>query len=58
MTIATPFSLGTFSVAGCPLFAGVIVSDRVIAVTALQPLCEELGRPLSMPETVFGLLQA
>jgi 2-keto-4-pentenoate hydratase/2-oxohepta-3-ene-1,7-dioic acid hydratase in catechol pathway len=27
-------------------------------VTALQPLCEALGRPLSAPETVFGLLQA
>ncbi len=54
----TPFSLGTFSVAGCPPFAGVVVSERVIAVTALQPLCEELGRPLSAPETVFGLLQA
>ena len=24
----------------------------------LQPLCEELGRPLSTPESVFGLLQA
>ena len=56
--IATPFSLGTFSVAGCPPFAGVVIGDRVIAVTALQPLCEELGRPLSTPETVFGLLQA
>ncbi len=56
--MARPFSLGTFSVAGCPPFAGVVIGDRVIAVTALQPLCEELGRPLSTPETVFGLLQA
>src|SRR5690349_7663098 len=56
--IATPFSLGTFSFAGCPPFAGVVLGDRVIAVTALQPLCEQLGRPLSTPETVFGLLQA
>ncbi len=56
--MAIPFSLGTFSVAGCPPFAGVVISNRVIAVTALQPLCEELGRPLSTPETVFGLLQA
>ncbi|MDQ6662640.1 MAG: fumarylacetoacetate hydrolase family protein [Chloroflexota bacterium] len=56
--ITTPFSLGTFSVAGCPPFAGVVVGDRMMAVTALQPLCEELGRPLSTPETVFGLLQA
>ena len=56
--MATPFSLGTFSIAGCPPFAGVVIDNRVIAVTALQPLCEELGRPLSSPETVFGLLQA
>ena len=54
----TPFSLGTFSVAGCPPFAGVVIEDRMIAVTALQPLCEEAGRPLSSPETVFGLLQS
>jgi 2-keto-4-pentenoate hydratase/2-oxohepta-3-ene-1,7-dioic acid hydratase in catechol pathway len=54
--MATPFWLGTFSVAGCPPFAGVVVDDRVIAVTALQPLCVELGRPLNAPETVFGLL--
>src|SRR5712692_6423493 len=56
--MATPFSLGTFSVAGCPPFAGDVIGDRVIAVTTLQPLCEELGRPLSTPETLFGLLQA
>jgi 2,4-didehydro-3-deoxy-L-rhamnonate hydrolase len=56
--IATPFSLGTFSIAGCPPFAGVVLGDRVIAVTALQLFCEKLGRPLLMPETVFGLLQA
>src|SRR2546427_366562 len=56
--MAIPFSLGTFSVAGCPPFAGVVVGDRVIAVTALQTLCEELGRPLLTPETVFGLLRA
>jgi 2-keto-4-pentenoate hydratase/2-oxohepta-3-ene-1,7-dioic acid hydratase in catechol pathway len=56
--MATPFSLGTFSVAGCPPFAGVVLGDRVIAVTALQPLCEKLAGPLSSPETLFGLLQA
>jgi 2,4-diketo-3-deoxy-L-fuconate hydrolase len=55
--MTTPFSLGTFSVAGCPPFAGVVVGERVIAVTALQPLCDKLGQPLSAPETVFGLLQ-
>ena len=52
------FSLGTFSVAGCPPFAGLVLDDRVMAATALQSVCEELGRPLFMPETVFGLVQA
>lgn len=56
--MTTPFSLGTFSVAGCPPFAGVVLDDHVIAVTALQPLCEKRGKVLLMPETIFGLLQA
>ena len=56
--MVTHFSLSTFSVAGCSPFAGIVLNNRVLAVTALQPLCEELGRPLSDPETVFGLLQA
>ncbi len=56
--MAIPFALGTFSIAGSSPFAGVIFDDQVLAVTALQPLCEELGRPLSEPETIFGLLQA
>jgi 2,4-diketo-3-deoxy-L-fuconate hydrolase len=56
--MAIPFALGSFSVAGCPPFAGVVIDDHVTAVTALQLLCEDLGVPLSTPETVFGLLQA
>src|SRR5258706_941922 len=56
--MVTPFRRGAFSVVGRPPFAGVVLGDRVIAVTAIQPLCEELGRPLSVPETVLGLLQA
>ncbi len=56
--MAIPFALGTFSIAGSPPFAGVILENRVTAVAALQPFCESLGRPLSEPETVFGLLQA
>src|SRR5690242_14418969 len=56
--MAIPFALGTFSVAGCPPFAGVVLGERVTAVSALQPLCEKRGEQLSIPETVFGLLQA
>nr|BBH93232.1 hydrolase [Thermogemmatispora argillosa] len=51
------FTLGTFSVAGCPPFAGLVLDERVIAVHALQPLCERLGQPLSNSESLFGLLQ-
>ena len=55
--MTVPFLLGTFSVAGCPPFAGVVIEDCVIAVTALQPFCQDLGRQLNGPETVFGLVQ-
>ena len=56
--MTTSFALGTFSVAGSPPFAGMVIDDRVTAVTTFQPLCEELGVLLNAPETVFGLLQA
>lgn len=55
--MSAPFVLGTFSVAGCTPFAGVVIGDQMIAVTALQPICTTLGRPLSAPESVLGLLQ-
>ena len=42
-----PFALGTFSIAGCPPFAGVVDGDRVTAVAAL--LGAETG--------ILGLLQ-
>ena len=51
------FALGSFSIAGCPPFAGVVIGERMMAVTALQPLAERMGHLLSMPESVFGLLQ-
>src|ERR1700689_2003153 len=35
--MAIPFKLGTFSVAGCAPFGGLIVDDRVLAFNALQP---------------------
>jgi 2-keto-4-pentenoate hydratase/2-oxohepta-3-ene-1,7-dioic acid hydratase in catechol pathway len=56
--MARPFALGTFSVAGCPPFAGVVVGDRVSAVTGLQAPSEKKNRYLIAPETVGGLLQA
>src|SRR5579884_1392501 len=51
------FALGSFSIAGCPPFAGLVLDERVIAVHALQPLCERLGQPLSDDGSLLGLLQ-
>ena len=56
--MTTFFKLATFSVAGSPPFAGVVINNQVIAVTALQPICARLGNSLTQPESVFGLLQA
>lgn len=55
--MSVSFALGSFSIAGCPPFAGVVIGERMVAVTALQSLAEKQGCLLSMPETVFGLLQ-
>ena len=41
------FALGTFSFAGCPPFAGLVLNgNRVIAVEALRDLWRELGQPV------------
>lgn len=40
------FALGTFSVAGSPAFAGLLIEDRVLALHALEELAARLGRPL------------
>lgn len=51
------FHLGTFRAAGSPPFAGLVLADRVIATTALVPLCRDLGQDLREPESVLGLLE-
>ena len=49
---------GSFSVAGCRPFAGVLVDgERVVAVEALLPRCQALDLPLCGAETLLGLLQ-
>jgi 2,4-didehydro-3-deoxy-L-rhamnonate hydrolase len=40
------FALGTFSVAGAPPFAGLVIDERVIAIEALRPLSGQLGKTL------------
>jgi len=53
-----PFQLGTFSVAGCAPFAGVVLDQKVIAATALEPICLRAGKPLQHSASLLGLLQA
>ncbi len=49
---------GSFSVAGCRPFAGVVVGEaRVVAVEALREPCRALDLPLSGADTLFDLLQ-
>lgn len=49
------FALGTFSVAGSPAFAGIVVDERVIALNGLKPLAAKLGQPVH-GETTQDLL--
>jgi 2-keto-4-pentenoate hydratase/2-oxohepta-3-ene-1,7-dioic acid hydratase in catechol pathway len=53
------YALGTFSFAGCPPFAGLVLSgERVVALQALQPLCDTLGLgPLEAGSTLALLQQ-
>ena len=45
-SLTSGFALGSFSLAGCAPFAGLVLpGDRVIAVDALRSLCAELGLP-------------
>lgn len=55
--IATiPFSLGTFSAAGSPPFPGLVMSDRVVALHALSPLCKQLGSALRQTGSLLSVL--
>jgi 2-keto-4-pentenoate hydratase/2-oxohepta-3-ene-1,7-dioic acid hydratase in catechol pathway len=47
MTQRTGFALGTFSIAGAPPFAGLVLDELVIALGALQPVAHSLGRVLA-----------
>jgi 2-keto-4-pentenoate hydratase/2-oxohepta-3-ene-1,7-dioic acid hydratase in catechol pathway len=56
--IHTGFALGTFSLAGRPPFAGLVMNgDRVIAVEALRDLCRELGQPVVDAPTTLRLFE-
>jgi 2,4-didehydro-3-deoxy-L-rhamnonate hydrolase len=50
------FRLGSFSCAGEPPFAGLVLGARVHAVAGLQKLARELGLHLHGVESVLGIL--
>jgi len=53
-----PLKFGSFSIASCRPFAGVVLGDeRVLAVEALRAACRRLDLPLSPGDTLFDLLQ-
>ena len=55
----TPFALGTFSLAGCPPFAGLVISgDMVVAVDALREVAVEAGHALPGQASTLQLLEA
>ena len=57
MTRKPSFKLGTFSLAGCRPFAGLVLDDRVMALEAVVPMCRELGFDLSGSAAMLGLLE-
>lgn len=51
------FRLGTFSVAGCEPFPGLVLANQVYAIHALKELCAAPGRALQGTGSVLGLLE-
>lgn len=55
---ATSFALGTFSFAGSPPFAALVLqADRVVAIDALRGLCEAHGCPLPDTRSTLALFE-
>ena len=52
------FRLGTFSIAGCPPFPGLVIAERVYAIRALEPLAGDVGHHLEGIQSVLGLLDS
>ena len=51
------FALGTFSFAGCPPFAGLVLDDeRVVAVEALREICSQQGHALPDASSTLALI--
>jgi 2,4-didehydro-3-deoxy-L-rhamnonate hydrolase len=56
--ISTRFALGTFSIAGGNAFPGIVVDDRVMALSALGPLARAAGgEELSNAPSLLAVLE-
>ncbi len=53
---ATPYALGTFSIAGSPPFPGLVLDGRVAALHGLVPLCRTLGGDLRGTASLLSVL--
>lgn len=51
------FALGMFSAAGCPPFAGLVIDERVIALSALSSFMAQSGIALPAQTTTLDLLE-
>lgn len=51
------FAFGMFSAAGGPAFPGVVVKQKVIAIEALRPQCQQLDIYLPHGRDLYDLLQ-
>lgn len=56
MNSSNQFALGTFSSAGCPPFAGMVIDERVIAISALKSFAARSGLALTGQVSVLDLL--
>lgn len=52
------YALGTFSIAGCTPFAGLIVNDQVVAVSALNGFSAELGGKIYGADSVKTIIES
>src|SRR5579885_228516 len=57
MSAQVVFRLGSFSAAGEPPFAGLVLGEDVYAVRGLLPLARALGLPLHADGSVLALLE-
>lgn len=56
LTIQPAYGLGTFSIAGSPPFAGLMIQQQVLAIRALQPAAQALGLSLINPDDLLSVL--